>query len=106
MANVAKTFPTAPGKFLYLFPHSRYGVSLADWGTATRKTATEQAAPNLGLYDVTLDDAYRYWMVFEGVTAPTDWDMYVDIIDIYDGALQSTDFSDSALAKINQHRRS
>ena len=82
MANVAKTFTSAPDKVLYLFPHSRYNVSLADWGDDAVE-ATEQAAPDLGRYDVTLDDTYRYWMVFEGAAQPTDWDQYVDIIDIY-----------------------
>lgn len=103
MADIEKTFPAESGLILYCFPDQRYGVSLADWDDDAAE-ATEQASPNLGRYDVTLDDTYRYWLVFEGEDQPTDWDQWVDVVDIYEGVLQSADFADSAIAKINQHR--
>jgi len=104
VANIEKTFPQATGKLLTLFPHEKEGVSLASW-SSLKAEAEERAAPNLGRYDVTLDDTYRYWMVFEGSTQPTDWDQWVDVIDIYDGKILADDLDPSALAKINQHRR-
>ena len=104
MADITKTFVQATDKLLTLFPHRRHGVSLANWNSLKRE-ADEDAAPNLGSYTVTLDDTYRYWFVYEGSDAPDDWDQWVDILDIYDGAIRSEDLGTSALAAINKNRR-
>ena len=105
MANLAITFDGETGKTYRLFPAPRYDLSLADWATY-KKDATQQASPNAGKYDVTVDDTYRYYRAFDGDTQPASWALWELEIDIHAGVLQSTDFSDSALAKINQHRRS
>jgi hypothetical protein len=105
VADLEKTFPQESGLTLYCFPDQRYDdVSLDDWDDLA-VDANEQAAPDLGRYDVTLDDTYRYWMVFEGATQPTDWDQWIDVIDIYDGQITAENLSTSAIAKINQSRR-
>jgi hypothetical protein len=104
MANLAITFDGEVGKTYRLFPAPRYNLSLADWATY-KKDATQQASPNTGKYDVTVDDTYRYYRVFDGET-PASWALWELEIDIYNGAIRADDFSDSALAKINQHRRS
>lgn len=103
MANVEKTFPQATGKVLYCFPEERYALSFSAW-SGTRALATESAAPNLGRYTVTLDDTYRYWLVFEGSATPADWDQWIDKIDIYSGVIRAEDLDTSAIVKINQHR--
>ena len=103
MADIEKTFPAESGLILYCFPDQRYGVSLADWDDDA-VVADEQDAPNLGRYDVTLDDTYRYWMVFDGAAQPADWDQWVDVIDVHDGQLRAADISTDAIVKINQHR--
>ena len=105
MANITITFPAEADLTLRAFPDEQYGVSLADWGTDA-KVATQSDAPNKGKYTATLDDTYRYWAVFIGAGQPNDWGLAEYLVDIHAGILQSTDFSDSALAKINQHRRS
>jgi hypothetical protein len=103
MAETQKTFPAESGLILYCFPDQRYGVSLADWDDEAAE-ATEQSAPNLGRYDVTLDDTYRYWMVFEGEDQPTDWDQWVLQLDIGEVLLTAESFSESAIARINSIR--
>ena len=99
MAETQKTFPAESGLILYCFPDQRYGVSLADWDDDAAE-ATEQAAPNLGRYDVTLDDTYRYWMVFEGGDQPTDWDQWVIQLDIVEESVSGGSWTEEEKAQI------
>lgn len=103
MANILKKFVSAPNKILYLFPHADYELSFSTW-EANKKQATQESAPDLGRYSVTLDDTYRYWMIFEGSGTPSDWDQWTGIYDIYASMVIVDDIKTLAITKINQHR--
>lgn len=92
MANISRSFVSAPNKTLTLFPHSVYGLDLADWGTYS-KSSTQQDAPNLGRYDTVLDDTYRLWMIFEGSAQPTDWDKWIGKYDIDELIITESDWA-------------
>lgn len=76
-------------KTLRLFPDRRYGLSLSTWG-ANAKTADEEAAPNKGSYESTVDDTYRYYVLFEGSAQPDDWSEWLAVIDILLNATPQT----------------
>lgn len=103
MTNVVKPFLAESGLILSCYPDRRYDLSLDDWNDHM-SVAEEEDSPDLGSYLVTLDDTYRYWLVFEGEDQPTDWDQWVDNIDIKDGKITSDDLDDTAITKINQNR--
>ncbi len=73
------------GETLYAFPASQ---SLANWstggsGSGYRILLDDPAAPNLGRYTGTLDDANGYeWFVFSGASQPTDWGDAIGAIDL------------------------
>jgi len=70
MANRPFEWADSTGLVLYAFPASQ---SLGDW-TTHRELLVERSAPNLGMYDATLDDAKGFvWYVFEGATQPASW---------------------------------
>jgi hypothetical protein len=109
VADVPITFPAESVPSLACFPDQRYGISLSQWDDFAVE-AIEQSAPNLGRYDVTLDDTYRYWMVFEGLiqTQPTDWNQWIDVIDLMNLSISdliettggTPRFKQSALAQV------
>ena len=104
MANITVPFsaPTASTAKALPFP----GGSLADY-VASGVAATEADSPDLGRFSITLDDAVAtVWRVFLGAGQPASWDDYELEIDLLGDVLTAANFSDSALAKINQHRRS
>lgn len=87
MADVVKTFSAEVDQDYYLYPHQDYGLSLADWATHV-KPATQADAPNKARYSATLDDTYRYWMVFIGATQPTDWSEWEYVVDLEADAIE------------------
>lgn len=104
MANVDRVFSGEIDTTYRLFPDQRYELSLSDWGTYV-KTPVERSSPDKGQYDVTLDDTYRYWMVFATSVQPDNWSEWELIVDIESGKITSDDLSQSAIVKINQYRK-
>lgn len=80
MADRDITFPWDADATIRLFPDQRYGLSLSTWATHV-KTPTQQAAPNKGRYDATTNDTYRFYMIFEGSSQPSDWGLWLAVID-------------------------
>lgn len=110
MADKAIKFKYDPDKTLRLFPDERYDLSLSTW-VANAKVANQRAEPDKGLYDATIDDTYRYWVVFEGVDQPADWSKWLYLLDTADPEISSigelietvegvSRFKQSALAQV------
>jgi hypothetical protein len=74
------------GKTLFWYPDA----TLANW-TTSRVAATERSAPNLGIYDASLDDTIsKDWYLFEGDSQPASWDAALTNLEL-DGAVETTE---------------
>jgi hypothetical protein len=75
--NATYYFSEATGQTdLSAYPFEHPATSFANWDTLKR-AATELAAPNLGLYSVSLDQAFEIHRIFKGATAPTSWNNHL-----------------------------
>jgi hypothetical protein len=76
MTAYVKQFVKPTGGTYSAFPFESMNgsaVSLNLWSTY-RAAAVEASAPNLGLYTVTIDDAFPIWAILsQGVTQPANW---------------------------------